>query len=225
MYAYHTYQLPPVDVEPSERLVIAIAPIQQCRHHGPGNPVCPESNYVPWIYENWTPFVSEIWCRGYMYNLGCPALPISIVHRLSKEIPMWYDLGVIGYHPDYASTFATYNPGPFIRNRLAWDHTADVNELLAEFYENFYGPASGPMKSYHTLIDERHGTSDYHTGFSWDMPNFFPPELREGLRKHLDEARKLVAEYGNGHDAVRLEITRKGFEYLDAYCDVLLARG
>ncbi len=219
MYAYASYQLPPERVEPTGRLVISIAPIHQCRHHGPNNPNCPESSYVPWLYENWQPYVNEIWCRGYLYNLACPGLPISLTHRLREEVPLWYEMGVIGYEADYASTFATYNPGPFLRNRLTWDHTLDVDELLQDFYHGFYGPAAEPMEAYHTLIDKRHGQSDYHTGASWDIPNFYPERVRVALRGYLEEAEGLVEE--GSDDAVRVEITRKGFEWLDAYCNLM----
>ncbi len=219
MYAYASYQLPPEHVEPTGRLVISIAPIHQCRHHGPNNPNCPESSYVPWLYENWQPYVNEIWCRGYLYNLACPGLPISLTHRLREELPLWYEMGVIGYEADYASTFATYNPGPFLRNRLAWDHTLDVDELLQDFYHGFYGPAAEPMEAYHTLIDERHRQGDYHTGASWDIPNFYPSQVRDELRGHLEAAESLVQ--GGSDDAVRVEITRKGFDWLDAYCNLI----
>lgn len=219
MYVYSSYQLPPERVEPSGRLVVSLAPILQCRHHGPDNPNCPESSFVKWLFENWAPYVSEFWCRGYLQNLACPGLPISQIHRLRKEIPLWYEYGVVGYEADYASHFATTNPGPFLRNRLAWDHTLDVEELLADFYQGFYGPAAGPMEAYHTLVDERHGGSDYHTGASWDMPNFYPDDVRARLRGYLDAAAALVAE--GSDDAVRVEITRRGFDWLDAYCNLI----
>lgn len=221
MYAYGRYELPPRTVEPNERMAISIAPIRTCRHHGPNNPACPESSYVPWLYEQWDPNVNEIWDRGYLYNLACPGLPISLVHRLREEVPMWYEMGVVGYHPDHASTFATYNPGPYIYRKLAWDHTADVDELLADFYERFYGPAAEPMAAYHTLLNVTHRDADHHTGASWDLPQIFPRQVRDDLQAHLAEAESLVRRHGDEGYATRLEITRKGFEYLQAYCDII----
>lgn len=221
IYAYADYELPPVKVEPSGRLAISIAPIRQCRHHGPNNPVCPESNYVRWLYEQWGPHANEIWDRGYLFNLACPGLPISMIHRLQEEIPLFYELGAVGTVPSYASTFATFNPGPYVRNRLAWDHTLDVDFLLEEFYTGFYGAAAAPMEAYHRLIDERHRDGNFHTGASWDIPNFYPPDVREPLRAYLDEGARLAGETGDNVLMTRVEITRKGFDYLEAFCDII----
>ncbi len=222
LYAYASYERPPKTVEPSGRLAISIAPIRQCRHHGPNNPVCPESNYVPWLYEQWHDHANEIWDRGYLFNLACPGLPISMIHRLREELPLMYELGAVGTVPSYASTFATFNPGPYVRNRLSWDHTLDVDELLDEFYAGFYGAAAEPMEAYHSLIDRQHRDGNYHTGASWDIPNFYPPEVRDELRGYLDVAEELVEE--GTDDAVRVEITRKGFEYLESFCDIMRCR-
>ncbi len=221
LYAYADYELPPLKVEPSGRLAISIAPIRQCRHHGPNNPVCPESNYVRWLYEQWRPHADEIWDRGYLFNLACPGLPISMIHRLREELPLFYELGAVGTVPSFASTFATFNPGPYVRSRLAWDHTLDVDELLEEFYEGFYGVAAVPMAAYHDLIDRRHRDGNYHTGASWDIPNFYPPEVRDDLRGFLEEAGRLAEEGGDKTEIIRVEITRKGFEYLEAFCDIM----
>ncbi len=217
-YAYADYELPPVNVNPSGRLAISLAPIRQCRHHGPNNPVCPESNYVLWLLEQWKPHAVEIWDRGYIYNLACPGLPISMVHRLREELPRFYEQGVIGTAPSYAGTFATYNPGPYIRNRLAWNHEADVDALLSEFYAKFYGAAATPMEQYHSLIDQAHRDGNFHAGASWAIPDFYPPELRNRLRELLEQAAMAVAD--DPDDAIRVRITRTGFDYLEAYCEL-----
>ena len=36
----------------------------------------------------------------------------------------------------------------WIHARLLWDADQDVDALLAEYYDNFYGPAAGPMKAF-----------------------------------------------------------------------------
>ena len=223
MYAYRSHELPPVNVAPSGRLAISIAPIRQCRHHGPNNPVCPESNYPFWLAEQWQPHADEIWDRGYIFNLADPGFPISLVHRLREEIPGFYERGIVGVVPSFGSTFATYNPGPYLFTRLAWDHTADVDALLEEFYTLFYGPARQPMAAYHALIDASHRDGDFHAGASWAIPDFYPAEVRNRLRRYLERAETIVADAAEVYQT-RVAITRTGFDYLDTFCELMAHR-
>lgn len=215
-YAYGALQLPPHHVEPQDNLAISVAPIHTCRIHGPNNPVCPESNYPLWLFEQWDPYVDgHIADRGYLFNLAGPGYAFSMVHRLREEIPAFHDHGVRSWNADPSSAWATHNPSMYIAAKLLWDHTADVDALLEDFYDKYYGPAREPMAAYHELIDSTLRDADHHTGSTWDFPHIFTEAVRGEARAHLDEAEQRVApdtEY-----ATRVEITRKGFAFTDAY--------
>ena len=52
-----------------------------------------------------------------------------------------------------------------------WDHTADVDRLMSNFYETFFGPAKRPMRRYLETMSSALDQADYHTGSSWDIPH------------------------------------------------------
>ncbi len=221
-YAYGALLNPPYDpdYEPSGRLVISMTPIHACRLHGPGNPICPESDVLRWLYEHWAPYVDEIVCQGYWYNLACPGYLFPLVHRLREEIPLSKKLGATGLYlgGGAAGAWASHNPAAYVAGKLQWDHTADADKILADFYEKFYGPAREPMAAYHTLMETTIRDADYHTGSSWDIPNIYTDEARERGRRYLQEAERLANASGEDIYSLRVDLTAKAFELTDVYC-------
>ncbi len=223
-YAYGALMHPPQDIEPMGNLAISVAPIHLCRVHGPGNPVCPESDYYTYKLKTWEPFVEEVWCRGYTWNLACPQFPFPLVHRLRVEIPLNYKYNMVGYGTDANHSWVTHLPANYVQAKLMWDHEADVDAMLADFYDKFYGPASQQMGAYHELLEETIRDADHHTGASWDIPNIYPEEVRSQARELIEEAAAAVAEDDNEKYALRIEILTKALDYLDAFCELMAHR-
>lgn len=223
-YAYGALMHPPEDVEPRGNLAISVAPIHLCRIHGPGNPVCPESDYYTYMLKTWEPYVEEVWCRGYTWNLACPQFPLPLVHRLRKEIPLNYKYNMVGYGTDANHSWATHVPANYVQAKLMWDHTMDVDALMKDFYDKFYGPASGPMGEYHELLETTVRDADYHTGASWDIPNIYPREVRKQARRLIEEAAATAAGDPNEQYALRIEILTRALDYLDRFCELMKHR-
>src|SRR5436305_1223177 len=110
----------------------------------------------------------------------------------------------------------------YIAAKLMWDHTADVDALMADFYEKFFGPAAGPMGRYITLMDAALRDGDFCTGSAWDMPHFYPAKLRAQARAFLDEGRKLAT--GQGIYEQRVQMITETFDMLEAFIGMMDAR-
>ncbi len=224
-YAYAGTMMPPVKSAGADRMAVSLAPIHLCRIHGPNNPACPESDFNTKLYEAWRPFASERWDRGYWYNLACPGFPFSMVHRLREEIPIGHRLGVVGWGGDASIAWASHNPSMYIAAKLMWNHVADMEALLADFYAGYYGPAAAPMAAYHTLMDATIRDADCHSGGAWDMPFIYPEPLRQEARRLVEQAAQLAgppAGTRGANDwnatAERVAITRQSLDFLDTYC-------
>ena len=224
-YAYAGLQMPPIEVEPKDNLAISLAPIHTCRIHGPNNPICPESNFPLWLLEHWKPYVGEyIADRGYLFNLADPGFPFSMVHRVREEIPAFHKRGVCIWSADPSTAWASHNPTMYIAAKLLWNSNADVDALLAEFYDLYYGPAAEPMAAYHTFMDATIRDADHHTGSTWDMPLIYPQEVRRRARDLLRRAAALAEDAEENIYAQRVEITRLSLDFLDGYCELMNRR-
>lgn len=221
-YAYAAYNRPPVKVNPDPRLVPAVAMITLCRLHGMENPVCPEKSYEKWIIAEWGRRVPQVYYRGYWFNLADPGLPLLMIRRIGREVPLGKELNVAGWRTECLTNWAGSSPSLYIAHKLMWDHTADVEALVGDFCERFFGPAAEPMRRYLDLMDRTVDSADYHTGSIWDMPWVYAAAVRAEARKLLDEAgRRAPAESAY---AARVAMFRQSFGFLEGFCDAMEGR-
>jgi len=211
-YIYHSYMRPPVKWKPDQRIMGALAPIALDRVHGYSNPDAPEKSYAKWLCQEWCKILPDIYDRSYWSNLACPGFPFIIVHRLRDEIPVSHDLGLKGWRVETFPNYGPQFPSMYVAGKLMWNHKADVDALLRDCFEKFFGPAAAPMGKYITLMDAALRDGDFCTGSSWDMPHFYPPKLRAEARALIAEGRKLSA--GKGEYEARVQMIGETFEML-----------
>jgi hypothetical protein len=220
-YSYASYNRPPVKFKPSPRIVPAFAPITLCRIHGLGNSICPEkNNYYRWLIKEWGKVLPEVYDRGYWFNLADPGFLFPMVHRLRTQIPIAHDLGLTGWRVECLAHWGSELPSLYVAGKLMWNHEADVDALLDDFYKTYFGHASEPMGRYYELIDATVRDADFHTGSSYSMPNLYPPKVREAARKHLNSA----AAKAKGVYADRVRMMTEVFDYTDAFVQMMEAR-
>jgi len=221
-YAYHSYKLPPRKHQPDPHIVPAFAPITLCRIHGMSNPICPDRSFYRTLMVEWGKIVPETFERGYYFNLACPAFPFSKVHAIRDETRVAHDAGVKGWRVECMPAWATSTSTLYVAARLMWDVDTDVDALLAEFHEKFFGPATEPMGEYLQMIDHAFRDTDCHAGASYCMPQVFTTERRDRGRKLLEQAARKAADEEPFQQRVR--IYRLNFDRLEAFLAMLDAR-
>ncbi len=221
-YAYSTCKWPPKKVKPNRSLVAAFAPIQLCRIHGMSNPICPDRSFYKTQITEWGKLVPETFERGYYFNLACPGFPFSKIHAIRDETPLAHELGVKGWRVECMPGWATHGPSLYIAARLMWNHAADVDAILAEFYEKFFGPASEPMGKYLESVDHAYRDTDCHSGSSFDMPHFFGRDWMSRANALLTDAER--RSDGKEPYRERVRIFRLSYRHLEAFLAMLAAR-
>jgi len=221
-YIYHSYMRPPVRWKPDPRITGALAPIALDRVHGFSNPTAPEKSYARKLYEDWGKIMPDLYDRGYWSNLACPGFPFIIVDRLRDEIPECHKLGVKGWRVETFPNYGPQFPSMYVAGKLMWNHETDVDALLADCYEKFFGPAAKPMGEYITRMDHALRDGDYATGSSWDMPHFYPPAFRAEMRKLLQEGKALASGKGVYEDRVR--VIAQSFQLVEHFNEMMAAR-
>jgi len=221
-YIYHSYMRPPKRNTPNERIMGSLAPIALDRVHGFSNPIAPEKSYARWLYQEWGKLLPELYDRGYWSNLACPGFPFIIVHRLRDEIPACHELGVVGWRVETFPNYGPQFPSMYIAGKLMWNHEADVDALLADCYDKFFGPTAEPMGKYLSLMDAALRDGDHSTGCSWDMPHFYTPEIRAKARTLLNEG--INSAKGQGVYEARTKMIAQTFDMLEAFIAMQDAR-
>ncbi len=221
-FAYHLHMLPPVQVQPHRNIAITLAPIHVCRRHGPNNPVCTESNQPLVVLDEWLQHIDpeQVSWYAYQFNLADPGFLFPMVHRMREEIPAVFARGVTRWTGGPSDAWAAHLPTMYVTLKLFWDPATDVDALMEEFYEKFYGPAAAAMKGYHEHLEHRVRDGNFHAGSVWDVPHIHDAEWRAAAWRYLDAAHAAA----DGVYAQRIEILRRQMEMLDAYCASRAAR-
>jgi len=225
-YAYVAHKLPPRRRRPDPRVVPALAPITLCRIHGLDNPVCPDRSFYRQLMAEWGALLPEVYERGYYFNLADPGFPFSKVHAVRGETPYAHRAGIAGWRVECMPSWSADTPTLYVAARLMWDVDTDVDALLADFYDGFFGPAAAPMGEYLDSIDRAYRDCDCHAGSSHCLPRVFPDLWRAAAARRLDEAESLAATPGSAPSvyARRLGIFRMAHERLEAFLDMLRDR-
>ena len=89
------------------------------------------------------------------------------------------------------SRLATIFLNLHLRGQLMWDPDTDVDQLLAEFYDNFYGPSSKPMAAYWTAIHRAWENTIVTEHEFFVAPAIYTQPLIQEFKKHVEAARLL----------------------------------
>lgn len=122
----------------------------------------------------------------------------------------------------------------YVTAKLQWDPTLDVDKLLEDYFNKFYGPAALPIKKYFDKTENTWATGDHGTRnlygskklpASWSYrkqekfysfvkqpwEKLFTREVMAELAKYLDEAEQLAK---NEPYKERVAFLKKGFAYM-----------
>ncbi len=188
-YAYDNCMLPPQTIKPSDRIVPALAPINLCRIHGPGNPNCPEQQAYISIAASWRSLVPKVYDRGYWSNLADPGLMFPMYDKIQRQVLIDHQLGIEGFRIECFHHWASEGPSLYLAMRLMWDHTSDPQMILDDYFRQYYGPASQDAKNFYLEFHSALSKAELHAGGAWDFPLIYSVEVRQGARHHLEQAK------------------------------------
>ena len=138
--------------------------------------------------------------------------PWGQIQKMREDLPAFRDVGGTYLMLECQPNFAMQGLNHYIAGRLSWDVDADVDVLLEEFFEKFYGSAAGPMRQFWLDIEMYYALlpPGPHAGKRVrDTPGMW-----EALWVHLDAAGAIVAELPDSEQRYRdrIAFTRDGFD-------------
>jgi hypothetical protein len=222
--AYGNLTIPPQRKMTAARPLVAyLAAIDVDPIHGMDDPKSPPRQEYRDMMYRWAE-VMQGRVVIYDYDQGMLVwrdIPNPSIGAVRQDVKHYRKAGILGVSTESRNAIATTFLNLYVRGQLYWNPDADVDALLAEFYERFYGPAARPMADYWNAILKAWDNSIVTEHEHFVIPAIYTPELVTTLRKQLEAAEKLV-----GTDklvAERLRFARLGFDVLDAYTAMVKA--
>jgi hypothetical protein len=222
---YSNITLPPVkDFTAAKPLVGYLAPIDFDPIHGMDDPrSAPRREYKAILYKWAKVMQGRLVIYDYDQNmLVWRDIPDPSHQAFAQDVKHYRKAGILGVDTESRGAMATVFTNLYLRGQLLWNPDANVDELLAEFYPAFYGPAAAPMRDYWSAIFKawRDTLVTEHEYFV--APAIYTPELIAQLRRNI-EAAETIGKSLDDNDAGqrlyldRLRFTRLSFDVLDAY--------
>ena len=159
-------------------------------------------------------FTFHVWHNGMGFLF--PRLELRSTKTFLK---FGYEIGAIGYHGEEYANFGLEGPKSWISSRLLWDTDADVDALLQEFCENFYGKAAEPMRRYYDTLENAWNAQPPQNPplnyiFRPQMNRVITPGVVHDCRRALAEA---LAKAEDETVRKRIELARKAFRVTEYY--------
>jgi len=198
-YAYMTYTRPPevVRLHPMLLPVVVHTPWDYCMHHSIDDPECERNHTFAEHVQGWHKLSLDLGHRdywGHWYVWG----PIGLVHTIRRDLPWMHKHGSIGFYAEGWPQWWTQGLNLYLPTKLAWDIDADVDAIVAEYYEHMFGPAAPIVASYGQLFEDaiEQLPGDREHDFDGAYIESIGPELLEKAGKLLDGAQREIEGAG-----------------------------
>ena len=168
------------------------------------------------------------------YYFGAPyPYPRQFTQWIGESIPYLHEAGVDVFFSQLPSVWGLDGPKAWITAELLRDPQQDLEALLSEYYQNFFGPAAEPMRQFYSIAEqtrnERAGTANWIKFYRDEAGiELFTPEslvrMRECIERAMEQAGDGAADDGVFDDMLmadrylkRVGIVSEAFGYTEAY--------
>ncbi|MBL7645634.1 MAG: DUF4838 domain-containing protein [Candidatus Hydrogenedentes bacterium] len=199
----------------SPNLGIQSAVIAACAIHRTGDPRCWQRTVYEDIMERWFDKLEVVFIYDYDPAKAIDNLPFPALHCLKHDIPWLRDQGAWGFYTEGTNTWMTTHLNYYVRAKLMWNADLDVDALVRDYCERFYGPAANAVEKYIWTLEKAVEKSDTHETWGrlmqWRL--ILPPVLGK-LDRLMAEAESKSA---TPEEKQRVQVLRGTHEHMKAF--------
>lgn len=224
--AYRSYMSAPLDPDikahPNVLIQFARGSGFACDNHALTDPSCGVNRCGGRAYlESWRRLTENICLYEYYWRVAWHGLPWPMVHAIRKDIPYFKSLGLWGVYTQWSGrNLATNGLNYYVAAKLLWDADLDVDALLADTYEKYYGEAAIPMQKYHEALESRFAESGEHVMVEPKnggiILRLYSADLIDELGRYLAEAESVAFQEKVKH---RVNMVRVSHAYVHMLCE------
>jgi len=195
--AYHeTLPLPdhslPEDFD-YDNCIVTYFPIERCYVHEIDDPACTETNqelmetYTKWTTDPERTYKGEIFVGEYYNVSSFASCPIPNMKMMKHDIPYYYSTGVSHMYYMHMTNlkWGTLTLTNYQFQKMLWDPDIDVDRLLDEYYNMYYGEIAGQMKEFYQTLEAATRNMkyfkhyQYHKGVRHSLANKLTNDVKD----------------------------------------------
>ena len=216
-FAYLYCRKPPKHVRPRRNVIVRLCSIECCFAHPIDECGC-ETGGIDVQYgasrpfggdrrresaflrdlRGWSEICENLYIWDYTTNYANYLQPFPNLNVLQANLRLFRRFGVRGvleqgnFSRGRASALAQLKI--YLLGKLLWNPDEDVDRLIRDFTEGYYGPAAEPMRGYIGLWRHACGENDHATIYDPPSAAYLTPDRLNAAAALLDEATALAKE-------------------------------
>lgn len=192
MYLYSWHADYPARYEPHPRFTINIADIMYSRYHSLKDPRSASRAYYRGILERWADLHERqgnpLSFYGYNWNLAENIMPYSKMKIWGKDLPYYYNMGVLGHNNQQDNAWSILGPHDYLMARMGWDIDLDWREVLADYCRLAFGEGAPYVEEYNLMLIETQESGGYEAGGFHSIHLIFDHAFVEAAYRLFDQA-------------------------------------
>ena len=152
-FAYQYSRKPPVGIRPKDNVVVRLCSIECCFAH-PITAECPQNKAFVDDMKAWSKIAPHLFIWDYIVDYAQYIAPWPNFQVLGPNIQAFREHNVIGVFEEaqYQSGGAEFDEmKAWMANKLLWNPQQDVNVLVKDFIDGYYGNAAPKIMEYYLL--------------------------------------------------------------------------
>ena len=199
----------------SPNLGIQSAVLPACSFHPTGSPVCWQRAGYKQVMDRWSNALKFIVVYDYDPGKALDNLPFPMLHNLRKDFPYFKSIGLWGFWTEGENAWMVTHLNYYIRAKLMWNVNADVDALVRDYCQRFYGAAAEPIEQYIWTLEGAVEHATIHETWGRTFP--WRPIL-EPVRERLDTLmRDAESRAANASDQAHLRVFRQTHDHMIAW--------
>ena len=170
--AYQYSQKPPKSIVPFSNVFVRLSLINTCLIHNLEN--CPKNKSAGEDVKNWHRLTQNLFVWDYISTSRIYYAPIPNIEAIKSRLVFYKENGVKGVFIEGNSGTA-YGEFADLRNyvisKLLWKPYLNLDNLVCDFINRYYGNVAAIIKEYYELTQERAKKTNIHLFFVMDHRN------------------------------------------------------
>lgn len=198
-FAYQETRPFPQNIKPRENMVIRLCPIEECQLHA--YDVCEKNRAFLKDLEGWAAIADHLYIWDYTTSFTNYLLPMANVWTFQDRMRHFRDAHAIGVMPQgsYQSVNNAFEDmKAYVLAKLMWNPDCDVDEVIRDFTDGFFGEAAGPIiREYLAYERQSLVRDDNHEDL---YPNerslMYTDDFVPGAKVYFSRAKEAIREAG-----------------------------
>lgn len=154
-FAYWYTRTPPKGIVPEDNVVIRLCSIECCFMHSLEG--CSQEANKKFLddIKTWSGIAKNLYIWDYVVSYSQYLAPFPNFNVLGPNIRTFANHNAIGIYEEaqYQTLYGEFSElRTYLLSKLLWDPSLDVNTMVNEFIDTFYGSASSSVRKYYTMM-------------------------------------------------------------------------